>query len=234
MEQNLLDIISDFGNKQISEVGIFPLAALISLSLLCSFFVSYLYIHFYKQRSTGSEIYRCFPLLGVSITAIFICIQFSLPLSLGLLGALSIVRFRTPIKEPEEIGFLMLLIATSISCATFNIIFLSVLLLVASAGLLILKYFSDFLDVYISSGVIMLTIPKNLYEDKLQELLDIISTNVPGCRIDSMSTKGEEAIITINFHKMNNNGLTRFTENVRAFAEMARIDVFYNEQGNTY
>ena len=26
----------------------------------------------------------------------------SLPLSLGLLGALSIVRFRTPIKEPEE------------------------------------------------------------------------------------------------------------------------------------
>ena len=36
-------------------------------------------------------------------------------MSLGLLGALSIVRFRTPIKEPEEIGFLMVVIATSLA-----------------------------------------------------------------------------------------------------------------------
>ncbi len=41
--------------------------------------------------------------MGLSITAIFICIQFSLPLSLGLLGALSIVRFRTPVKELRAI-----------------------------------------------------------------------------------------------------------------------------------
>jgi len=31
-----------------------------------------------------------------------------------LLGALSIVRFRTPIKEPEEIGFIMLVVASAL------------------------------------------------------------------------------------------------------------------------
>ena len=41
-------------------------------------------------------------LIGPSVTLLFICVQLSLPLSLGLLGALSIVRFRVPIKEPEE------------------------------------------------------------------------------------------------------------------------------------
>ena len=112
MDGNLLDFISGFGNRQIAEVGLLPLAGLLVVSLISSFLVSYLYVHFYKRRSTGSQIHKSFPLLGLSITAIFICIQFSLPLSLGLLGALSIVRFRTPIKEPEEIGFLMLLIAT--------------------------------------------------------------------------------------------------------------------------
>ena len=35
----------------------------------------------------------------------------SLALSLGLVGALSIVRFRTPIKEPEELAYLFIAIA---------------------------------------------------------------------------------------------------------------------------
>ena len=81
--------------------------------------------------------YRAFPLLGVSITAIFVCIQFSLPLSLGLLGALSIVRFRTPIKEPEEIGFIMLVIAASIATATFKLAFVGILFGVAILALVL-------------------------------------------------------------------------------------------------
>jgi len=57
-----------------------------AVSLLSSLFVAYLYVHFYSSRATGSQIHRAFPLLGISITAIFVTIQFSLPLSLGLLG----------------------------------------------------------------------------------------------------------------------------------------------------
>lgn len=66
------------------------------VSLLVSSGLAYLYRLFYDDRATGSQVHRSFVLLGPSITALFIAIQFSLPLSLGLLGALSIVRFRTP------------------------------------------------------------------------------------------------------------------------------------------
>jgi len=38
-------------------------------------------------------------------------VKSSIALSLGLVGALSIVRFRTPIKEPEELAFLFLAIS---------------------------------------------------------------------------------------------------------------------------
>ena len=38
-------------------------------------------------------------------------VKSSLALSLGLVGALSIVRFRTPIKEPEELAYLFIAIA---------------------------------------------------------------------------------------------------------------------------
>ena len=38
----------------------------------------------------------------------------SIALSLGLVGALSIVRFRAAIKEPEELTYLFLVIATGL------------------------------------------------------------------------------------------------------------------------
>ena len=97
-----------------------PLLLVLLISCASSIALSLLYLTFFERRATGSDIHRAFPALGTAITGIFVCLQFSLPLSLGLLGALSIVRFRTPIKEPEEIGFLMLLIASSICCATLN------------------------------------------------------------------------------------------------------------------
>ena len=110
-------------------------AIAILVSLFASLLAGRLYSGFYERKGTGSQIHRAFPLLGISITSLFICIQVSLPLSLGLLGALSIIRFRTPIKEPEEVGFIMLVIASSVICATFNFQFLVFLYLVALATL---------------------------------------------------------------------------------------------------
>lgn len=98
------------------------IAVLLS-SVVLAILISALYRRYFDANSTGSSIHRSFPLIAPAVTTIFITVQFSLPLSLGLLGALSIVRFRTPIKEPEEIGFLMVVIACAISLATFNFVF---------------------------------------------------------------------------------------------------------------
>jgi len=116
-------------------------ALLMLISIIMAVLVSHLYIIFYDSNSTGSRIHRSFPLIGPSVTAIFITVQFSLPLSLGLLGALSIVRFRTPIKEPEEIGFILLVIACSITIATFNVAFAILLYLCVLAMLFLFRFF---------------------------------------------------------------------------------------------
>lgn len=112
---------------------------LIVASMIAAVLVSHLYMRFFDSNTTGSRIHRAFPLLGPAVTTIFLTVQFSLPLSLGLLGALSIVRFRTPIKEPEEIGFILLVIACSISIATFNLVFAGMLYLLVFALLEILR-----------------------------------------------------------------------------------------------
>lgn len=116
-------------------------ALLMLISIVMSILVSHLYTIFYDSNSTGSRIHRSFPLVGPAVTAIFITVQFSLPLSLGLLGALSIVRFRTPIKEPEEIGFILLVVACSITIATFNVAFAILLYLCVLAVLFLIRTF---------------------------------------------------------------------------------------------
>ncbi len=70
--------------------------------------------HFQRFGSTLSnraEFAQVFPLVLLTTVLIISVVKSSLALSLGLVGALSIVRFRTPIKEPEELAYLFITIA---------------------------------------------------------------------------------------------------------------------------
>jgi len=70
--------------------------------------------HFRRFGSTLSnrdEFAQVFPFVTLTTVLIISVVKSSLALSLGLVGALSIVRFRTPIKEPEELAYLFISIA---------------------------------------------------------------------------------------------------------------------------
>ena len=53
------------------QIGVVPFLVLLVISLVGSLLASWLYVQFYSSRATGSQVYRAFPLLGLSITAIF-------------------------------------------------------------------------------------------------------------------------------------------------------------------
>ena len=112
---NILALTADW---QI-ETSIAYLFAIIA-SLIFASATSLIFQFAFAEREKGIQVNKSFAVLGPAVTAIFLVIQFSLPLSLGLLGALSFVRFRTPIKEPEEIGYILIVISTSLACAVFK------------------------------------------------------------------------------------------------------------------
>lgn len=69
------------------------------------------YRRFGSTLSNRQEFSQIFPFILLTTLLIITVVKSSLALSLGLVGALSIVRFRTPIKEPEELAYLFLAIA---------------------------------------------------------------------------------------------------------------------------
>lgn len=206
--------------------------ALTMISLISSLFISYLYLYFYENRATGSQIHRAFPLLGVSITAIFIAIQFSLPLSLGLLGALSIVRFRTPIKEPEEIGFIMVIVGASICCATFRILFLGILLVVVVIGLIILKYGPRLLKGQLNDGMLLITIPSGEYIARNGTIMDYLEKKIPKGKIESILENQDESVISYSFGHLEKNRIHEVQSELKEIATGIKSNIFFNRGGN--
>jgi hypothetical protein len=111
--QDLFSIPQDF-----SEGGIVQLTIILAAAFLCGLATSGIVRTYYREgEPVDVSISRSFPLMAPAVAMVFWLIQFSLPLSLGLLGALSFVRFRTPVKRAEDIAFILLVIASSLACA---------------------------------------------------------------------------------------------------------------------
>ena len=70
---------------------------------------------FGHTMSNRSALAQVFPLIILTTILVISVVKASLALSLGLVGALSIVRFRTPIKEPEELAYLFMAIGVGLS-----------------------------------------------------------------------------------------------------------------------
>ena len=103
--------------------------------------MSFILRNFYVRRSfslTGKmHIGSIIPILATVVFLVILVVKSSLALSLGLVGALSIVRFRTPIKEPEELVYLFLAIAIGLGYAAGQTLLTSVIFL----SILIINYF---------------------------------------------------------------------------------------------
>jgi hypothetical protein len=160
------------------------------VSAAAAAFAQALYDLFYEKRDTGSRIQRSFLLFGPSVTLLFICIQLSLPLSLGLLGALSIIRFRVPIKEPEEVGFLMVVIASAIACATYSYLLLAILLVLITLILALRAAGSGrWRCAGAQGGLLVVTLADDAYAARGPALDGVLRQHLGRVRLESLTAR---------------------------------------------
>ena len=130
---NLNDLLANSGDG----VEVIPTLIAFIICLAMAFVLR----RFYQERSYSlsgkSHIASIIPILAAVVFLVIVVVKSSLALSLGLVGALSIVRFRTPIKEPEELIYLFLAIAIGLGYGAGHILITSLLV----TGILIVIYF---------------------------------------------------------------------------------------------
>lgn len=108
---NRIETFEQFLNSSSSQFSLVNFAINLILTAFLAFLLGLLYNRYGNSLSNRKAFSKNFVLLAVATMIVITIVKSSLALSLGLVGALSIVRFRAAIKEPEELSFLFLNIA---------------------------------------------------------------------------------------------------------------------------
>ncbi|MBT4835002.1 DUF4956 domain-containing protein [Candidatus Woesearchaeota archaeon] len=191
--------------------------SLISAAIL-SFILAKLYVKYGTAISNRSRFARNFVLLSTTTTLIITIVKSSLALSLGLVGALSIVRFRSAIKEPEELAFLFLCIAIGLGfgagqVATTFVAFIVISLFIWGRHFTHKK--EDHQNLYLSvSG-------KNLSLKKIVEVLKKNSLSVHLKRFDKLQDGLIEASFLIDLKSFTH--LEKMREDLNAISKSINI-----------
>jgi hypothetical protein len=100
-----------FGGSGDAPFSLTELLVNLVIGLVLALVIRWHFLRFGSTLSNRDELGGVLPFILMTTILIITVVKSSLALSLGLVGALSIVRFRTPIKEPEELAYLFLAIA---------------------------------------------------------------------------------------------------------------------------
>ena len=177
--------------------------------ILCfasSLMIKYLYEKKTNSLTSISAFGRLLPVLSLITFLVILIVKSSLALSLGLVGALSIVRFRTPIKEPEDLVYIFLSIAIGIGYGALQIT--ATLLVFILISLVIWFIAGDKKDNLISDFNLVITSKdfKKLSNDQTNILnfLKTISLNLDIIKFEKNSDNSANLMLKINFSDTNN------------------------------
>ena len=130
------DIFKSSFLENVTSVSLLDMALALLLSFLLGLFIFLIYKKTFNGVMYSSSFGVTLIALTMITTLVILAVTSNVVLSLGMVGALSIVRFRTAIKEPLDIAFLFWAIAAGIvlaagliPLAVFGSVFIGIILL---------------------------------------------------------------------------------------------------------
>jgi len=192
----------------------------LGLAAIVGALLGQVYIRFGHSLSNRRAFARNFLILAVTTTLIISIVRSSLALSLGLVGALSIVRFRAAIKEPEELVFLFLAISAGLGLGAGQALITLVALVIIVGLIIIRSVFYTKPDQPNLFLTIASPASEKLAANQIIHALSSVGATASLKRLDQ-SPEQLEAAFLVDFKGINE--LEQFTNKVREISPNARI-----------
>ena len=200
---------------------------LIAVGILC-FLIKIFYKKFSTTLSNRDEFSKNFILLGIATCIVITIVKNSLALSLGLVGALSIVRFRAAIKEPEELVYLFLVIATGLGVGAGQ---LKITIAGITIGLIIIYFSSLKSRKNIESNEIInlgIIIEKNIADNEINKILDDVKKISQELKFISMSKTNNDVSINLDIKPKKFEELSKFSDEINKKFPNSKVIVSQN------
>lgn len=195
------DVFKSSFLENFNSVSLFDMGLVLLLSFAIGLFIFYVYKRTYSGVMFSSSFGVTLIALSMITAVLILAVTSNVVLSLGMVGALSIVRFRTAIKEPSDIAFLFWSIAVGIILAA------GLIPLALFGSLLIgavLVYFSSN-DTFNQPYILVLHCNNS---DVEKETFDYIKANVEKLSLKSKSVSKD--LIELNYEVRLNSSNTEF------------------------
>ena len=216
------EYLNFFLNEQI-QINLISFIEGLVLAGFLSFIIQITYLKFSTSLSNKFDFSKIFIILGLTTTLVITIVKSSLALSLGLVGALSIVRFRAAIKEPEELVYLFLIIATGLGCGSGQ---LKITLIGIIFSLFIIVIFSIF---WKKKFIEQETLNSSLIFDKRvsdKEIDNIIAKIDPLCsqiQFISLSSTENQTTLNLDLKPKNFEKIGEITETIKKIDNKAKV-----------
>ena len=194
MKVNINELIT----TDMTQLDVIPTLFSFFMCVIMSFIVREFYIRRSFSLTGKMHIGSIIPVLSTVVFLVIIVVKSSLALSLGLVGALSIVRFRTPIKEPEELVYLFLAIAIGLGYAAGQILVTTVITLLII--FIIYMWLSNRQIAKTSEYnlVIKWKEPGVMFEDVLKEVTPVVQ-NLKLVRLDKSHSENTSVMLIVPY-----------------------------------
>ena len=169
-----------------ADITLRTITVTLGITVLFGLYLFFVYQIFTRKTFYSKSFNMAIPLISLITAAIIMTIQSSLVVSLGMVGALSIVRFRTAIKDPMDLIFLYWAISIGIITGAG----LAGIAFVATAFVTLLLIFLEYLPV--SKAPKLLIINAAAF-DQENQILDTVKQLTSSCTVKSRTVEsGEE------------------------------------------
>ena len=150
------------------DINIYTAASAMAITSAIAFYIFIVYRLITRKTFYSKTFNISIAVIAVITAAVIITIQSSIVVSLGMVGALSIVRFRTAIKDPLDLVFLFWSIVVGIICGVGLAEIAILLSIIVTAGIVLLD------RIPVAKAPMMLVVNSSDLdaEQKLMEIID--------------------------------------------------------------
>lgn len=154
----------------------------LGITFLIGLYIFFVYKMVSKTALYDKSFHISMALISVITAGIIVAMQSSIVISLGMVGALSIVRFRTAIKNPMDLLFLFWSIGTGIVCGAGMYEIAIMVALMTTVGMIILEYLPGNRRIYL----LIVNGNTQLLED---DILSAITPYAKKCKVKTRNIK---------------------------------------------
>lgn len=148
----------------------------ILVSFILGLLITTVYIKTYRGRFYSQTFAHTLIIVSVVIAIVIVVIGSNIARAFSLAGALSIIRFRSSIRDPRDVAFIFFAMASGLAAGT-GLFLPAIVFVVVLSAIIYLLYSINYGDRRITQKILKITLPENLnyeglFDDIFQEYLD--------------------------------------------------------------